>query len=85
MVEKVFVSHLPHGKQCEQPGNEAGGGCRGHALVAPRPDMMEPRERRRHADHASDHREDDEEPGRRVPHGEVDRREVRRQLQPGTW
>jgi hypothetical protein len=79
----LFPNNVPHGEQGERPCHEPGGGRCREALGAPRPDVVEARERRGRADHAGEHREDDEEPGRRVADGEVDRREVRRQRQPG--
>lgn len=74
---------VPHGEQGERPGNEPGGGRRRQALGAPGADVVEPGERRGRADDPGDDGEDDEEPGRRVPDGEVDRGEVSRELQAG--
>jgi hypothetical protein len=75
--------YIPHGEQGERPGNEPGGGRRRQALGVPGADVVEPRERRGRADDPGDHGEDDEEPGRRVSDGEVDRGEVSRELQAG--
>jgi hypothetical protein len=80
----LVKTYVPHCEQGERPGREPGGHRRGPALGAPRPDVLEARERRGRADHAGDHREEDEEPGRRVADREADRGELRRQRQPGT-
>ena len=80
---KYSTMYVPHGEQGERPGDEPGGRRRRQALGAPGADVVEPSERGSGAHDPGDDGEDDEEPGRRVADGEVDRGEVRRELQPG--
>lgn len=73
--------YIPHGKDGERPGKQAGGRRRLQGVVVPVADVAEPDEAGGDADDAGEQREHDEEPRCPVADREEYRVEMRRQPQ----